>query len=311
MIRTLKKQSALILSFIIIMMALSVEKADGSFVASVLDLFITCDTDPAEAENYPVTEKEFDVEKDLIALHYDFAPDRDDIHSAAADRTMLQSLFGADWMCDHVLPVSGTYGQNGFMFIGSDADRIMEIVWNDCGGYVDADRNLFDSFRRERAAEYVADTWLNTLLSGGDIWIKEGGQSDFTEEVIRKIKDQASNIDTKSRIHLVQHSQWNEDWTGDNSLEYVKENTDYIRIPNANGVLCTQQAEKNQLFIASAKTHPEFSHIWNTAFSLFDPEHRLDFSDTTELLYIMGWRDEFIDLEDFRVLFLADFPPPM
>lgn len=37
----------------------------------------------------------FEFGKDLLALHYDFAPDRDDGHSAALDRTILETEFSA------------------------------------------------------------------------------------------------------------------------------------------------------------------------------------------------------------------------
>ena len=55
----------------------------------------------------------FDTTKDLISLHYDHAPDKDDGQSAAADRTLLQVHYGMDWISKHVIAVSGTYGKNG------------------------------------------------------------------------------------------------------------------------------------------------------------------------------------------------------
>ena len=53
----------------------------------------------------------FNSEKDLISLHYDHAPDKDDGHSAAADRTILETMFGIDWITKHAVPVSGGTGE--------------------------------------------------------------------------------------------------------------------------------------------------------------------------------------------------------
>src|SRR4030065_475459 len=55
----------------------------------------------------------FNPAKDVLSLHYDHAPDRDDGHSAAADRTVLESIYGKKWIAEHVIAVSGAYGKNG------------------------------------------------------------------------------------------------------------------------------------------------------------------------------------------------------
>ena len=52
------------------------------------------------------TTRIFDPKQDIISLHYDHAPDKDDGHSAAADRTLLQTLYGQSWLEKHVIPVS-------------------------------------------------------------------------------------------------------------------------------------------------------------------------------------------------------------
>jgi len=40
--------------------------------------------------------RSFSPDKDPLSLHYDHTPDKDDGQSAAADRTVLESLFGMD-----------------------------------------------------------------------------------------------------------------------------------------------------------------------------------------------------------------------
>ena len=77
--------------------------------------------------------KDFNPSRDLISLHYDHAPDRDDGHSAAADRTILESIFGANWIREHVVAVSGAYGKNAGEF-NAKSNAVMDAAWNDCGG---------------------------------------------------------------------------------------------------------------------------------------------------------------------------------
>jgi hypothetical protein len=60
------------------------------------------------------------------------------------------------------------------------------------------------------SSEHVVETlykrWLAVLEAGGDVWVKEGGQSDITADVVRKIKEEASDLDMDKRIHAIQHS---------------------------------------------------------------------------------------------------------
>src|SRR4030042_6791546 len=74
--------------------------------------------------------RKFSPEKDLLSLHYDHAPDRDDGQSAAADRTLLESLYGTDWIRKHVVAVSGAYGKNAEKF-NVLSDAVMDEVWGD------------------------------------------------------------------------------------------------------------------------------------------------------------------------------------
>ena len=53
---------------------------------------------PSPRTPLPEGSARFDASADLVSLHYDHAPDRDDGHSAAADRTLLEALYGACWL---------------------------------------------------------------------------------------------------------------------------------------------------------------------------------------------------------------------
>lgn len=221
----------------------------------------------------------FHPRRDLISLHYDHAPDRDDGHSAAADRTALETLFGRAWLKQHVVAVSGAYGQNRKHFRPA-SDAVMDAAFNDAGGWIAADDDWHAALGR------LAEAWTSALRRGGDVWVKEGGQSDLTAAVVRQIKRAMPQIDTLERIHVVQHSDWNENQTTPEALRYVKSNADYIRIADANAYLNRKGGDAD--FVSAARQHDVFGPAWQAAFAYYDPAVRLDFSDTGELLHIVG-----------------------
>lgn len=229
---------------------------------------------------------EFNPQKDLISLHYDHAPDRDDGHSAVADRVILQEQFGADWLPAHVVAVSGAYGTNGDQF-RPESDAVMDAAWKNCCGWIDAHEDW------KAAVRALYTRWTNVIDKGGSIWVKEGGQSDLTADVIRMIKAKNPGIDINRSIHVVQHSDWNEDQTTDNDLAYVKSTSDYIRISDANAYLNDRNG--NPEFAKKALADPTYGSVWKVAFSYLDPDERVDFSDTGELLAILGIKINSVD----------------
>ena len=236
----------------------------------------------------------FDQDKDLLSLHYDHAPDKDDGHSAAADRTILETMFGKDWIKDHVLAVSGAYGENAKTF-NPKSDHVMDVTWNDTIGWVVGHK------RHKEAAKEILERWLKTLNAGGDVWVKEGGQSDLTADVVKLLKQAKPDLATARRIHVIQHSNWNENKTTDEDLAYAKKETDYIRIKDANRFLNVKGG--NRAFEKAATEHPVFGASWKAAFEYYDPKHRLDFSDTGELMHILNLGE--IGIDAFREKFLA------
>lgn len=235
----------------------------------------------------------FNPKQDLLSLHYDHAPDKDDGQSAAADRSLLETMFGADWIRGHVVAVSGTYGDNRRDF-NPDSDAVMDAVWNDRGGWLDMHG------RRVESLEELAERWEKTLDSGGDVWVKEGGQSDVTFAVVERIKELLPKVDTTRRIHVVQHADWNEEQTNDAALAYTKQHTDYVRIRDANAYL--NIAGGDEAFVRAATSHLVFGPAWQAAFAYYDPHERLDFSDTGELMHICGLGEMSVD--QFRRQFL-------
>lgn len=239
--------------------------------------------------------KKFAADRDLLSLHYDHAPDKDDGQSAAADRTILELMFGADWIREHVIAVSGAYGKNAGHF-NVKSDAVMDAAWNDCGGW------LTGHTKPEPVAEELASRWGEVLKAGGDIWVKEGGQSDITAEIVSKMKNQLPDLETAKRIHVVQHSDWNENETTDAALAYTRRHTHYIRIRDANAYLNIEGG--HDAFVKAAGEHPVFGTIWKAAFAYYNPKERLDFSDTGELMYILGLGE--IGIEDFMKRFLSN-----
>ena len=239
--------------------------------------------------------KKFSPEHDLLSLHYDHAPDMDDGHSVAADRSLLESMFGAEWIKTRVVAVSGTYGENARLF-NVKSDAVMDVAWNDCGGWLAGHANS------EYVVAELVRRWSAVLTAGGDVWVKEGGQSDFTAEVVRRIRVQSPGLATGQRVHVVQHSDWNENQTTNAALAFAKKHTHYIRIRDANAYLNIKGG--HNAFVKAAIEHPNFAAVWKAAFAYYHPRERLDFSDTGELMHIVGLGE--IDIEEFRKRFLSD-----
>jgi hypothetical protein len=237
----------------------------------------------------------FDPDADLLSLHYDHAPDQDDGHSAAADRSMLETLYGLDWCKKNIVALSGAYGKNAKTF-NAASDTVMDAVWSPVSGWLDAHAD------RDRAMAALTKRWKATLTAGGDIWVKEGGQSDITSMVVKRLGADMPTLDPRKRIHIVQHSDWNEQHTGDEALAHVKSHTDYIRIENANRYLKLDGGGDTS-FQKAALSHPDFGPGWKAAFDYYNPRKRLDFSDTGELLHILGLGE--VGIDEFAKRFLA------
>jgi hypothetical protein len=241
----------------------------------------------------------FDPTRDLIALHFDHAPDKDDGQSAAADRTLLEAHFGREWIAEHALPISGTYGWLGCTFQeGSDA--VMDAAWSDVGGWLSADSNWQD------AATRAAARWREVLAAGGDVWVKEGGPSNFTAAVLDQLDlDPSEIVNRQDRIHVIQHATGNQVIGGFFPLRRVQAATDYRRIPGGNATLLALGGDA--AFAAAARAHPVVGPVWRAAFEYYDPEFAIDFSDSAETYHILGI-DE-ISLDSFRRRYLAPSPP--
>lgn len=229
---------------------------------------------------------------DLISLHYDHAPDRDDAHAAVAGLMVTSQL--------RISPivVSGAYGDGNRQRYNPAAEKVMSATWGNQW------TNAHDDWNNSVAS--TASRWLSTLNQGGDIYVAEGGQSDFTSDVVRDIQGRSS-VDTTNRITVVQHSGWNENQANPADLRFVKDNTNYLRIDNGN--FSNDTANLNQRsasFVATARSS-RFSEAWEAAFSYLNPNEKLDFSDTVALLHILGIDKTVVaTVDDFAVRFFRE-----
>ena len=117
---------------------------------------------------------------------------------------------------------------------------------------------------------------------------------------LEQIQQQLEAAETKKQIHLVQHSRWNEEKTTKQALKFVKQNTDYIKISDANRYLNLKSGDAG--FAHAARNHSVFGGVWQAAFDYYDPNVRLDFSDAGELLHILGLGE--IGIKAFQKRFL-------
>ena len=233
----------------------------------------------------------FDLEKDFLIANYDSKPDVDDLHSVAAFATILR-----DTRFEHLnyVAVAGAYGTQDGQFI--EAGELFDLAFRD--RWVDAHS------KKEEALDKLLEQALATLNSGGDIWIAEAGQSDISADLLMKIREEVSFDETKSRIHLVQHSFWNESVTTPEKFNYVREQLNYIKIPdgNATGNGTPGFRTEDGSWWDEVLSNKKVASIWEEARRL-GIEYNVvagydntavgaggfDFSDTSELCWIFGF----------------------
>ena len=257
----------------------------------ILFLFVICFSCSSGNSSIKYIGK-FNIEKDLYLAQFDCKTDTDDILSVAGVATML-----GDHRFSNVKyhAVAGAYGIQDGLYV--PPNELFKIAFG--AHWSDAHSNF------KQALSEVTKLVTNTLKEGGDIWIAEAGQSDFSASLIRNIKKTLPSINTKLRIHIVQHSDWNENNTAANNLTYVKKNSDYIKIPDGNVVgngspgFYTEEKVDWRKYI----TDPKLINIWEKAFKIANKYNGqdgrynnpaiakggMDFSDVSETCWILGF----------------------
>ena len=169
----------------------------------------------------------FDKEKDLLLACFDLKPDEDDVHAAAALACMLQhpDLSGIQYFA-----VAGAYGiQNGKYIHTATPEFFNNLFGHENKRWTDAHEN------RDKSVKKVRKLVKKTLKSGGKVFIQEAGQSDFTHDMLKTLIEAGVDRNViKSKVIVVQHSKWNEDKSDQTKLEWVKNNTYYVKIDDGN-----------------------------------------------------------------------------
>ncbi len=234
----------------------------------------------------------FDAQTDLVALHFDHAPDRDDGHAAVAALAVVQSLRL------NAIVVGGAYGRWNADRYDAASEAVMDATWGQ-NWY-----NAHSDYNGALAASLAR--WLQTLDSGADVWIAEGGQADFTADLLRRIQVARPAIDTTQRIIIVQHSDWNEVHADQSDLDFVRANTRYILIDDGNFSNATADLNQKSTSFVSTVLSSQYAVAWQSAFAYLDPNDKLDFSDTVELLHIVGvGTDEVKSPDEFAARFIG------
>lgn len=236
----------------------------------------------------------FDVEKDLLLVQYDCKTDVDDLQAAAALATLLSHT---EFSGIRYHAVAGTYGIQEGLYVRPN--ELFQLAFGN--NWTDAHENV------KEAVEKVSAIVKSTLANQGDIWIAEAGQSDFSAELIKAIQADLPELNTVQRIHVIQHSDWNEEVTSPGSLNFVKRNSDYHKIPDGNVVGNGTPGFRSPEFTQwrNALSDPGLLEIWQLAVDLSNKyngkEGRynneaiaaggLDFSDLSEVCWMLGLQD--------------------
>lgn len=233
----------------------------------------------------------FNTEKDLLLLQCDCKTDVDDLHTVAAMATLMAN---DEFKDVNYHAIAGTYGVQKGLYV--PANELFQLAFKE--QWTDAHNNF------EGAIKTVGAMVLKCLKKGGDIWIAEAGQSDFTYELVKLVETKIDDLETKSRFHVVQHSDWNESVTDSLKLQYVTKHTDYHKIKDGNAVGNGTPGFRTPGY-TQWKEQLNDEHlvsVWQLAVDLGlkynGKEDRynnkaieaegLDFSDLSEVCYILG-----------------------
>ena len=248
---------------------------------------------------------DFNIEKDLLLVQFDCKTDVDDLHTVAAFRTLVAH---PPYSKINYHAVAGTYGMQEGLYV--PPNDLFQLAFGD--NWTDAHNNM------QGAVEKVKPRVIRTLKQGGDVWIADAGQSDFSAELVKAVQKDLPQMETSKRIHVVQHAESNEEVTTPEKLEFVKQNADYIKIPDGNGVGNGTPGFRDPEFTnwSDKITDPELTKVWQLAVDIGNKyngkEGRynneaiaaggLDFSDLAEVCWILGLED-IKDVEEFFDIF--------
>ncbi len=249
--------------------------------------------------------KPFNYEKDLLLGHFDCKTDVDDLHSVAAFSTLLSH---PDYASINYHAVAGTYGVQKGLYV--PANDLFQLAFGN--NWTDAHADF------DKAVSKVLKIALSTIEKEGDIWIADAGQSDFSAALVKAMQNSMPLLNTQQRVHIVQHSDWNESVTDSDALQYAKDNTNYNKIADGNATKNGTPGFNTANFTnwKSKIASREIRNTWELAVDTGNKYNGkdgrylnksiaaggLDFSDVSEICWIFGLEDV-NDTEEFFKLF--------
>lgn len=247
---------------------------------------------------------DFNPSSDLLLLQFDSKTDTDDITSIAATGSIIKKL-GEEKI--NYLAVAGAYGKQGGLYIPSP--KLFNLVFQD--NWVDAHK------QRKESVDAIYKTIKKTLTKDGNIWVMEAGQSDVSAKWLKLLQNDFAPATLKKRIHIVQHSDWNEQETTPASLQFVKDNVSYHRIEDGNSTSNSTAGfhEVNHKFINKITSNSMHGKSWTLALDIVEQyngkdgrylnpmiakDGGVDFSDVAELTWLLQL-DKIKDVDDFAL----------
>ncbi|MCF2948839.1 hypothetical protein L0668_12030 [Paraglaciecola aquimarina] len=248
----------------------------------------------------------FSQHKDLLVAQFDSKPDADDIHAIAALGSMLAH---PDLAKVNYVAVAGAFGIQDGEYI--DSPELFKLAFGKENlGWTDANKN------KANALSLITSRVRAVLKQGGNVWVQEAGQSDFTRDWLEAlIAGGMHQSIVKNNIFVVQHSKWNETKTTPEDLAYVKQKTSYMAINDGNEAMKEFNHHGRRVFLTPMYVDPDTKWIasavsednnkqharklWQEATNIIDkigfdahysviPKGGVDFSDTVESWWILN-----------------------
>ena len=253
----------------------------------------------ARAEQEPA---KFDIENDLFVPQFDSKTDVDDIHSVAGVATILRDLRYAKV---NYHAVAGAYGEQEGLYVPSP--ELFDLAFAD--NWSDAHNE------RDKALDTVTALVKETLTNGGEVWVAEAGQSDFSADWLARI----AKADRK-RVHVVQHSDWNEEAATDDKIAFVQAHSSYHKIPDGNALdngspgfrmnsthlwdKVTSDEETGAMWQMARNIGNRYNGADGRYLNADIKEGGMDFSDVSETCWILGC-GHLRDADEFFEAFLG------
>ena len=253
---------------------------------------------------------------DVIALHYDVAPDLDDLQAIAAGKSLSNCfdldpcvvigtyglLNGSGNHMQQYLTDTNLLGQSNSTYQGQTRQQLANAVATaayGAGNYLDTGNGW------QAAVNSAATKWKAALDNGCQVWVAEGGPMDFTSDVLRRLRDLGcTQAELQLNVNVIQHASFNITQTLAANFTYLQNNSNYVLIGNGNnpnnGTADLENAAVNTTNSSFAiwARNSACAGAWSAALDRFSS--KVDFSDTVELLHILGIGTGAVnDLNDF------------